>query len=155
MDRQQEETKRLPPMVSAANVCLLMCDYMAQILPVHIVGKIYPRSEQAQHKRRGHILALEDVVPEDNCLADFTAQTPIADYSIQENYASSGIDEIYILRQQKRAVVRRNPSQRKPINQELICELADILLESIEAMNAEVIGLENRMQDGKLIGRTL
>ena len=82
MDRQQEETKWLPPVVSSTNVCLLMCDHMVQILSVHIVGKIDLRSEHAQHKGRSHILALEDVVSEDDCLADFAAQTPIADHGI-------------------------------------------------------------------------
>lgn len=80
----------------------------------------------------------------------------LSDFDVKKsNYASSGIDEMYILRQQKRGVVRRNPDQRKAISHALVCEIADILLEHIVAMNAYAIGLDTRMQNGKLIGRTL
>lgn len=80
-------------------------------------------------------------------LSDFDAK--------KSNYASSGIDEIYILRQQKRSIVRNNPLQRKPLNPDLVMEVANILVESITAMRTEVVNLEARMHNGKLIGRPL
>lgn len=80
----------------------------------------------------------------------------LSDFDVRKsNYASSGIDEMYILRQQKRGIVRRTPRQRNPISQTLISEIANILIENIVAMNAAVVDLDARMQNGKLIGRTL
>lgn len=80
----------------------------------------------------------------------------LSDFDVKKlNYASSGIDEMCIFRQQKRGVVRRNSRLRNPINQNLVCEVASILIENIIAMNADVVGLEARMQNGKLIGRAL
>lgn len=82
--------------------------------------------------------------------------TEMSDFDVKKsNYASSGIDEMYILRQQKRGPIRRNPADRKPITPVLIQEIADILIHNIAAMSADVVGLDSRMQSGKLIGRVL
>lgn len=82
--------------------------------------------------------------------------TEVSDFDVKKsNYASSGIDEMYILRQQKRGTIRRNPEQRKPINSILVQEIAEILIHNIAAMNADVVGLDTKMQTGKLIGRAL
>ncbi len=82
--------------------------------------------------------------------------TEVSDFDVKKsNYASSGIDEMYILRQQKRGPIRRNPELRKPLNSTLVQELAEILVHNIAAMNADVVGLDTRMQNGKLIGRAL
>ena len=45
--------------------------------------------------------------------------TEFSDVNVRTNYASSGIDEMYILRQQKRIEIRRNPGARKHINPKL------------------------------------
>ena len=80
----------------------------------------------------------------------------LSDFNVKKsNYASSGIDEIYILRQQKRGVIRRTPLQRNTVNQNLVREIADGLIKNINAMNADLIDLDTRMQSGKLIGRAL
>lgn len=82
--------------------------------------------------------------------------TEVSDFDVKKsNYASSGIDEMYILRQQKRGPIRKNPELRKPLNSTLVQELAEILVHNIAAMNADVVGLDTRMQNGKLIGRAL
>ena len=82
--------------------------------------------------------------------------TEVSDFDVKKsNYASSGIDEMYILRQQKRGPIRKNPELRKPLNPTLVQELAEILAHNIAAMNADVVGLDTRMQNGKLIGRAL
>ena len=80
----------------------------------------------------------------------------LSDFDVRKtNYASSGIDEIYILRNQKRAIVRRNPLLRNQINAELVFEIVKLLSESIESMNTGALNLEAKMQKGKLIGRVL
>ena len=82
--------------------------------------------------------------------------TEVSDFDVKKsNYASSGIDEMYILRQQKRGLIRRNPEQRKPINSMLVKDIAEIFIHNIVAMNADVVDLDDRMRNGKLIGRTL
>ena len=82
--------------------------------------------------------------------------TEVSDFDVKKsNYASSGIDEMYILRQQKRGPIRNDPTLRKPINQLLVQEIAEILIHNIDAMNADIAGLDTRMQTGKLIGRSL
>lgn len=81
--------------------------------------------------------------------------TEASDFNVNLNYASSGIDEIYILRQQKRATIRRNPALRNPLNSELIIDIANALAASIANMETELISLNTRMQSGKLIGRNV
>lgn len=82
--------------------------------------------------------------------------TEVSDFDVKKsNYASSGIDEMYILRQQKRAPIRRNPEQRKPINPTLVQEIAESLIHNIATLNADIVDLDTRMHNGKLIGRTL
>lgn len=80
----------------------------------------------------------------------------LSDFDVKKsNYASSGIDEIYIMRKQKRGPVRQNPDARNAINAELIYELALILAEGIRKMGITNEDLGTRMQNGKLIGRTV
>lgn len=78
----------------------------------------------------------------------------LSDFDVKKsNYASSGIDEIYILRKQKRAVIRSNPDLRNPIHTNLLKELAQILMGGIHQMGVSSLDLNTRMQNGKLIGR--
>ena len=62
MNRQQEKTKRLPPMVFAANVRLFVGNNVLQILTIHVEREIDSRFDNAQDKRRTYILTLENVV---------------------------------------------------------------------------------------------
>ncbi len=78
----------------------------------------------------------------------------LSDFDVSKsNYASSGIDEIFILRRQKRGVVRNNPSARNAMDPELVFELAKRLQDSIDLMLKPRASLSDRMLNGKLIGR--
>ena len=80
--------------------------------------------------------------------------TECSDFDVNKsNYASSGIDEMYILRKQKRGVIRRNPELRNPIDATLVYEVANSLASDIDAMRTDNDDLNTRMQNGKLIGR--
>lgn len=80
--------------------------------------------------------------------------TECSDFDVKKsNYASSGIDEIYILRKQKRGVIRRTPDLRNPIDVSLICEITEALIDNINAVCSINNDLLTRMQNGKLIGR--
>lgn len=86
-------------------------------------------------------------------LCKYYVVSELSDFDVKKsNYASSGIDEIYILRKQKRASVRKNPSERNNLNSDLLVELVTIFIKEIESMFDQVIDLEARMQQGKLIG---
>lgn len=80
--------------------------------------------------------------------------TECSDFDVKKsNYASSGIDEMFILRKQKRGAVRKNPDLRNPIDASLVYEVAKKLVFNIDAMSSESIDLTTRMQRGKLVGR--
>lgn len=80
--------------------------------------------------------------------------TECSDFDVKKsNYASSGIDEMFILRKQKRGVIRRNPELRNPIDASLVYEVAETLISNINAMSSDSVDLTTRMQNGKLIGR--
>lgn len=78
--------------------------------------------------------------------------TELLDFNIKNNYASSGIDEMYVLRKQKRAPVRRDPNARQPLEADLILEILKNVKKTIEAMRENITDLESRMNNGKLIG---
>lgn len=78
--------------------------------------------------------------------------TEFSDMAIDKlNYASSGIDEIYILRQQKRAAVRRDLNLRNSINPELVLEIANHCIQLMEEVHTIIPSTEVRMTTGKLI----
>ena len=89
-----------------------------------------------------------------NCC--YLVVTELSDFDIgKTNYASSGIDEIYVLRQQKRSAVRINPDARNLLNTSLVDEIVSRLKNNIELMNAVATDLSSRMENGKLIRRTV
>ena len=67
------------------------------------------------------------------------------------NYASTDIDEIYIIRNQKRASVRGNKSVRNKINKDLIMEISLKAVELLHSFSEEQMTIEDRMKSGKLI----
>lgn len=80
--------------------------------------------------------------------------TELSDFNVKKsNYASSEIDEIYVLRQQKRAEARKEPHPRNLINSELVKEIAEMLDGGIKSINQENDALNEKMKRGKLIGR--
>ena len=81
--------------------------------------------------------------------------TELSDFDVQNNYASSEIDEMYILRKQKRAPVRKNPNVRNPLNAELFIEIIDKCICAMDDMKKTTTNLESRMKYGKLIVRKI
>lgn len=80
--------------------------------------------------------------------------TELSDFDVKKtNYASSGINEMYVLRKQKRAETRREPYSRTDIHYELVKEVADLLISGLDAINADSDSLVQKMHNGKLIGR--
>ena len=80
--------------------------------------------------------------------------TELSDFDVKKtNYASSGINEMYVLRKQKRAEVRSAPEKRSDICPELVFEIAELLLKGLEAIHSDSGSLFEKMQTGKLIGR--
>lgn len=80
--------------------------------------------------------------------------TELSDFDVKKtNYASSGINEMYVLRKQKRAATRRSPYLRENICPELVKEIAELLVKDLDSINADLDSLAQKMQTGKLIGR--
>jgi len=78
--------------------------------------------------------------------------TEFSDMAIDKlNYASSGIDEIYILRKQKRAEIRRNIDNRNDIDINLVLEIANECIHQMELVHKVIPSTDIRMTTGKLI----
>jgi len=78
--------------------------------------------------------------------------TELSDMAVDKlNYASSGIDEIYILRKQKRAQVRRNANVRNLIDLDLVYEIAQECVSQIQKVHLIIPSTDIRMTTGKLI----
>ena len=71
--REQDESQRLPPVVPAADVGLLMGQNVIPLRDVQVVGQVDHWPEQPQHEGRIHTFALEDVSPEPVPAADENA----------------------------------------------------------------------------------
>ena len=77
----------------------------------------------------------------------------LSDFDVSLNYASSDIDEIYILRKQKRGSIRSGHCTRNSVQAELLMELVRSLDDAIRRMQTPMPSLNKRMLVGKLIGR--
>ncbi len=78
--------------------------------------------------------------------------TEFADLATDKlNYASTDIDEIYIIRNQRRASVRGNKNPKNSINKALVMELALNAVLLMNSFSKEQLTLEERMKRGKLI----
>lgn len=94
------------------------------------------------------VAALKRTFP--NCL--YFVVSEFADLATDKlNYASTEIDEIYIIRNQKRASVRGNKNSKNAINSALVIELALKAVELLASFSEEQLTLEQRMKLGKLI----
>lgn len=69
----------------------------------------------------------------------------------KQNYAGTDIDEIYILRKQKRSDVRDAKHKKYKIGVECFIELYESLVASIEDMEKAPLPLSERLKSGKLI----
>jgi len=78
--------------------------------------------------------------------------TEFADLATDKlNYASTDIDEIYIIRNQRRTSVRGNKNPKNSINKALVMELALNAVLLMNSFSKEQLTLEERMKRGKLI----
>lgn len=94
------------------------------------------------------VSALKRTFP--NCM--YFVVSEFADLATDKlNYASTDIDEIYIIRNQKRASVRGNKISQNAINKALVIELALKAVFLLESVSDEQLTLEQRMKSGKLI----
>jgi hypothetical protein len=81
----------------------------------------------------------------------YFAISEFADFELQSNsYASSEIDEIYILRKQKRADFRKS-DVAKPLDRDLIIEILNRFFVGIENHLAVHHNLKLRVPNGRLI----
>lgn len=80
--------------------------------------------------------------------------TELSDFDVRKlNYAASDINEIYVLRKQKRAPVRRDPSLKNDIDAELVIEIVEKIHTVLSGINGQALDITERMRNGKLIGR--
>ena len=94
------------------------------------------------------VAALKRTFP--NCL--YFVVSEFADLATDKlNYASTEIDEIYIIRNQKRASVRGNKNSKNAINSALVIDLALKAVDLLASFAEEQLTLEQRMKLGKLI----
>ncbi len=83
----------------------------------------------------------------------YFAVCEFADFDIKkQNYASTKIDEIFILRKQKRSKMRRGQAIQK-IDLKLIEYLADSTLKHLKIATLPVSSLKDRIENGMLICR--
>jgi len=83
--------------------------------------------------------------------AKYFAISEFSDFDLKsQNYASTGIDEIFILRHQKRSDVRKSPESRNPLSEKLISAFALEVDAHLLAESAEKFDLHARMSKGRL-----
>lgn len=78
--------------------------------------------------------------------------TEFTDFDLSINNADSEIDEIYCLRNQKRASIRSNKNTINKINADLIYEISLLFWKQIKNREKKVKDILERMSSGKLIG---
>ena len=64
VDRQQQKAQGLPPVVAAAQMCLLVGDDVLGLPLVHVVGEVDVGAEEAEDKGGVHRLAPPNVLPQ-------------------------------------------------------------------------------------------
>ena len=64
VDRQQQKAQGLPPVVAAAQMCLLMGDDILCLPLVHVVGEVDVGAEETEDKGGVHRLAPPNVIPQ-------------------------------------------------------------------------------------------
>lgn len=75
-----------------------------------------------------------------------------SDFDISsQNYAATSIDEILIIRNQKRSEVRRNPSSRNVLNTSLLEDFQNTVVAHLNKTIPETSSLANRLKIGRLI----
>ncbi|WP_022763321.1 Bpu10I family restriction endonuclease [Butyrivibrio sp. AD3002] len=138
--------------VAVVKNCLLKLDDKEYELPIPLLA-IECKTNLDKNMLSGiefSVGELKKTFPECNYLV----VTELSDFAVKKlNYASSGINEMYVLRQQKRAEVRRAPYPRNSINTDLVKEISYLFEKSLNDISIESGQLNKKMQEGKLIGR--
>lgn len=84
--------------------------------------------------------------------AKYYAIGEYSDFEIEsQNYASTGIDEILIVRHQKRSVVRRSPELRNRLSEGLLESFLQEVREHLETTTQPHTNLASRLPSGRLI----
>lgn len=138
--------------VAVVKNCILKLDEQENPLPIPLIA-IECKTNLDKNMLSGiefSVGELKKTFPE----CHYLVVTELSDFDVKKsNYASSGIDEIYVLRKQKRAETRREPHPRNSISTELISEIANMLEKGIEGITEDSEALSEKMRSGKLIGR--
>lgn len=138
--------------VAVVKNCILKLDEQENTFPIPLIA-IECKTNLDKNMLSGiefSVGELKKTFPE----CHYLVVTELSDFDVRKsNYASSGIDEIYVLRKQKRAETRRDPHSRNSICTKLISEIADMLKKGIEEISEDTETLSEKMQSGKLIGR--
>lgn len=138
--------------VAVVKNCVLKLDEQENTFPIPLIA-IECKTNLDKNMLSGiefSVGELKKTFPE----CHYLVVTELSDFDVKKsNYASSGIDEIYVLRKQKRAETRREPHPRNPISKELISEIAFMLERGIEEITEDTETLSEKMRNGKLIGR--
>ena len=138
--------------VAVVKNCQLTLDGKECILPIPLIA-IECKTNLDKNMLSGieySVGELKKTFPE----CSYLVVTELSDFDVKKsNYASSGIDEIYVLRKQKRAETRREPHDRNSINKVLVAEIANMLTNSVEGIQTAKDDLGVKMKKGKLIGR--
>ena len=90
MDRQQQKAERLPQVISAPKMGLLMGNDILPAAAVHMVRQIDLRADRPKHERRVDALGLINIAPQADGLADSAVQAEAADRAVQKQRGSSG-----------------------------------------------------------------
>ena len=86
MDHKEYKTERFPPLVAPAQMCLFMSDDIGKLCFLHAGGQIDLRSEQPQNKRRLHLIANPEIVPQPYRLTYLSSYPQITVYGIPKHY---------------------------------------------------------------------
>ena len=84
MNCQQQKAERLPPVISAPDMRLLVHDHVIHLAAVHVIREIDFRPDEPEHERRADIFALIDILPQNHRFADLAPQTPVTHSGIEE-----------------------------------------------------------------------
>lgn len=138
--------------VAVVKNCTLKLDVQEKSLPIPLMA-IECKTNLDKNMLSGiefSVGELKKTFPE----CHYLVVTELSDFDVKKsNYASSGIDEIYVLRQQKRAVTRREPYPRNMLNRGLVKEITQMLIAGIDGISTDNDVLSRKMKSGKLIGR--
>lgn len=146
--RLMYKTKRLDMLVCKKSQITLDNNLYDFIIPLITMEMKTNLDKNMMSGIENSVSALKRTFP--HCL--YYVVTELSDMALDKlNYASSDIDEIYIIRKQKRASVRSKKEAKKNIDSALIYEIVSECKHQMSIVDDVVEPIEIRMQTGKLI----